>query len=381
MAFSWLAVDAVDGHVWGELADFTIDKARAVLGQVQTAQGTYPVASDTTPVDFLQGTVPWAIAILLISDMAPNPVGGWYVNQRVRTLADLMSLPLVSGEGILERRIVGNATFTGTDQNTILSSLVTSFLSAPPTGSTGLSGWPGRVNVVGGAGKVRDRTYLDINDQTLLTAAQELMGVIGGPEFTVTWEHLTSPERYLPVLNVGTRIGTAVTAGLGPQAVFEVGGTSTGGSVTDVTYAEDYSTGKGANFVTATGVTQADGSRPQRSVSTADTRRLAVEHRWNPSTTITDPATLLAHAQSQAILMANGARSLTLSSIASQGPIFGVDWFLGDDIGYSVGGQDQNAHETVPGFPGSLSGIARAIGWEMQPDIPTNIVTPILGSV
>jgi hypothetical protein len=434
MAYSWIAVDALTGKKWGDLPDFTIDSASLIFGQTQTANGSYPVASDSTPVDWLLGSVPWSVAILLISDAAPNPVAGWYINQRVRSEGDVLTIPLVTGEGYFERRYVGTpGAFNQVDQNTIAVSLVTSYAAAAPSGSTGLSGLPITVNVIGAAGTLRDRTnYLDVNDQSLSTALQELMGVQGGPEYTVTWQHLSGPERWFPVFNVGTRIGSPVTAGLGPQAVFEMAGTSTGGSVTSVAFTEDYSSGKGANFVTATGMTAADGTRPQQSVSAADARRPALEYRWNPSTSITSTSDLLAHALQTIPLMKDGSRALTLSTIASEGPIFGLDWFMGDTVGYSIGGLVDDPRmkptivfadifwdifldtfgtpnlgsfpssfpstfgvanevtyvkanplgmESVPAFPGGLKGQARVVGVQFQPDVPTPIVTPILAGV
>jgi hypothetical protein len=433
-SYSWIAVDALTGKKWGDLPDFFVDTVSLIIGQTQTETGTYPISSDSTPTDWLLGTVPWSVAVLLIADDAADPLGGWYINQRVRDQGDTLSIPLVSGEGYFERRYVGSpGPFNSVDQNTVAASLVSAFAVAPPSGSSGLSGLPMIINVVGGAGNKITRTnYLDVNDQTLSTALQELMGVQGGPEYTVTWRHLSNPERYFPVFNVGTRIGSPVTAGLGPQAVFEMGGTSEGGSVTSAVLTEDYSSGKGANFVTATGMTLADGTRPQQSASAADVRRPALEYRWNPSTSITDSATLLAHALQTIPLMKDGSRALTLSTIASEGPIFGRDWFMGDTVGYSIGGLVDDPRmkptiifadifsdifldtfgtpnsasfptsfpstfgaanemtyvkvnplgiESVPAFPGGLKGQARVVGVQFQPDVPTPIFTPILAGV
>ena len=47
---------------------------------------------------------------------------------------------------------------------------------------------------------------------------------VDGIQFSIEWEHLTSPERYCPVLFVGSRIGTPVQAGLAPSAVFDLPG-------------------------------------------------------------------------------------------------------------------------------------------------------------
>jgi hypothetical protein len=62
-------------------------------------------------------------------------------------------------------------------------------------------------------------------------------------------------------------------------------------------------------------------------------------------------------------------------------PRLGIDWSIGDDIGYVIGGSavDERGqeYETVPGFPGGVQGSARAIGWELNlTGIET--VTPVL---
>jgi len=209
MARSYIAVDALTGKPWGDLPAVTIDDASSTIGNSATATGTYPIASDQTPQDWLLGTVPWGVAILLVSDDASDPLNGWYINRRVRTEGDTMSLSLVTAEEYFNRRYVGTVTYTGLDQNTICTSLVTSYVIAPPAGASGLSGLPMTTNVVGAAGTARTRAYSDSNDQTVMAALQELMGVQGGPEWSVTWKHLTSPERYFPQFNVGTRLGSS----------------------------------------------------------------------------------------------------------------------------------------------------------------------------
>lgn len=172
-----------------------------------------------------------------------------------------------------------------------------------------------------------------------------------------------------------------------PSATFEMGGSSQGGSVTEITYTEDFSSSKGANFVTAVTQTQADNSRPQQVAFVADPRRPALEYRWSPSTSILDNVTLLAHAQQQLGIMQNGSRTLTLKSDATSGPKLGVDWFTGDTVNYSIGGQDQYGAESVPAFPGGPSGVAglagsaRVIAWTIDPDSMTPQVSPILGGL
>jgi len=377
------AVEAATGFPIADLADFSVDSLPATLGRPETFTGTMPInpADPAAPVNWIQASDPWCVAILRIDDVTNNVVGGGYVNQRVRTQGDTVSIPLVTAEGYLDRRMTGAYAPTATDQNTIASQLVTQF--AATASAAGLNGWPVTINVVGAAGTTRDRIYAVTDRKTVLANLTELMGVQGGPEFTVTWTHLSSPERWLPVFNVGTRIGSTPMPGLSPAVTFELGGTMTGGSIIDLAYTEDFSTGKGANYVTAYGLTDpTTGLAQAQSVAyTGSPRQLEVDYAWNPSTSITDAATLLLHAQQQLPFMQQGSRSLAMSIQGNTFPQFGVDFFLGDVVLYRVGGKDASGQETVPGFPGGLTGTARVIGVKRQPDIANPITTPILGGI
>jgi hypothetical protein len=60
-------------------------------------------------------------------------------------------------------------------------------------------------------------------------------------------------------------------------------------------------------------------------------------------------------------------------------PQLGVDWNLGDTIGYNIGGLDANGNDTVPAFPGGVSGTGRAIGYTLAVS-ETSILTPVLAA-
>lgn len=385
MSFSWVACEALTGNVIADLPLFSIDACRLTLGRYETATGTMPIddtlpeGQSQVPENWLYAIEPFSSVIILRDDSTGNAIWGGYTQNRTRTSGDTVTIPLVTAEGYLDRVYVGDSTFTATDQNTIATTLVSIYAAAALAGIPGI---PITTSVSGAAGTTRDRTYQDVNDQTLYTALTELMGVQGGPEWTISWQHLSSPERYVPVFNVGSMIGNSVSAGMGPNATFEMGGQSRGGSVTEVTYTEDYTSGKGANYVKAVSTPNADGTRQTGIASVgSSSRRPHVEYRWNPSTSITDTTTLLQHAWQTLPIMQTGARSLALASKHDEGPQLGVDFNIGDVVGYSIGGLDQYGNETVPAFAGGLQGTARVIGWQLQPDVPTPIVTPVLGGV
>ena len=363
----WLAVDLRTGGILADLPDLDVESVSSVLCAVSTTMASLPVP--TAPENWLRATLPGAVAMVLVDDAqdgtTPVPLWGGMATQRQRGAGDVVSLALATVEAYLDRRYLGDAAFTATDQNTIVHDLVTSFV---------LDGTFPMVVSASASATTRDRAYLGTDDKTVLTALTELAGVAGGPEWTVTWEWLHAPERIVPVLQVADRIGSAVPAGLGPSATFEVPG-----PVTLADLVEDFSAGKGATSVMATS-TGTGATRPQSPVQTSgDTQRPTFEFRWTPSTSISDTATLTAHAQQTLAVLADGSQALSLSANLNDAPRLGRDWWIGDDIGYRVGGIDSAGVDTVPAFPGGISGTARAVGWKMTLT-GVRTVTPILAA-
>jgi hypothetical protein len=150
-----------------------------------------------------------------------------------------------------------------------------------------------------------------------------------------------------------------------------------------------------------------------------DDGRPTFEVDIQPSTSITDIATLTAHAQSALVTLAPGGRALALSAVVEKAPLLGSAWVLGDDVGYKIGGLERdprmhdvdvysdtwwpddiwplddiwgvftgrervpvnpNGRQSVPAFPGGISGVMRAIGWELTLD-GVMVVTPILATI
>jgi len=267
-------------------------------------------------------------------------------------------------EAYLDRRYVGDVTYTATGQNYIAGDLITRYVATGPLG-----GIPIRVVMIGGVGTLRDRTYTDASDKSVYSALNELAALDDPIEWTIGFEHQSSPERYTPVFYVGSRIGAAVMPGMAPTATFDLPG-----CITDALVTEDYSAGKGANSVIAfsSGVA---GSRLQSPAQIApDDGRPTYETRVTPSTSIVDVTTLTDHAVKILAVMKDGATATALSaSVLASGtkpaaPPLGTDWNLGDDVGFDL---------TAPAFPGGLVGLKRAIGWEMTLGV-TPTVTPIL---
>lgn len=364
--YSWVATEVLTGEIIADLRDLQVERVKLSLGRYESATAELPLP--TAPEDWERATLHGATNLILLRDNPDDPtrgipVWGGMVSKRNRNSGDLIPMTLATLEAYFDRRYVGDEEFVQVGQNIIVKTMVEKYIA---TGSNG--GLPIRVQIVnGGDGKLRDRTYTDTSDKSIYSVLSDLSGVEGGPEWTVGWEWQHSPERITPVLYVGDRIGNPVTEGLSANASFEIPG-----PVTEVSMDEDYSAGHGANDVMA--VSTADGNeRPQSDhIVTADPSRPTFEFRWTPSTSITSKDTLNSHASAGAVALANGQTSVSLSATSLAAPAVGVEWSLGDDIGYAIG-----SGAVVPAFPGGRDGVARAIGWELTlGGSPT--VTPIL---
>lgn len=358
MTYQWVSTDTRTGRVLADLPDLSVSTVTQVLGAYTSASASLPLP--TAPEGWERATLHGGATLVLLDDAGegqPVPVWGGGVTARRRGDGDIVSLSLATPEAALDRFYVGDVTYTATGQNAIVADLIARYVTTMPF----------RVVQVGGAGTLRDRTYMDASDRTVLSAIIELSGVQGGPEWTVGWEWRHDPERITPVLYVGARIGSSPIAGLAPAASFDMPG-----SVTKIELTEDFTAGKGATDVMAVS-SGVEAARPQSPHQVAaDVSRPGFEYRFTPSTSISDPATLTAHAQRALARMVDGAVAMSLTAAVESAPRLGVDWFIGDDVGFDVGALGQ-----VPAFPSGLVGTARCIGWELSLVEPLT-VTPIV---
>ena len=408
MTLAWISVDAKTGGVLADLPDLDVPKVSRSICRYDSTTATLPVP--TAPEGWELATRPGGAVMILLDSDAPNPLWGGMVNQRTRGSGDILSLSLATEESYFDGRFVGDETYVGIGQNAIVADLFSKYVSVGPLG-----GIPIRVEQVGGAGTLRDRTYTDDSDKSIYSVLTELAALTDGIQYSVEWERtiVAGKPIYTPVLYVGSRIGTPVMAGMAPSATFDLPG-----CVTEASYAEDFSGGRGANSVVA--VSTATGNvRPQSPPQlAADDGRPTREYRFTPSTDITITDTLTDHASKALAALATGANALTLSAAVAAAPKLGTDWILGDDVGYQIGGLEAdprarwtpgfsdlfsdiftdmfgtytgmdktlvnpNGRPSVPAFPNGLSGVARCVSWELSfgtPEAPKIIVTPTLES-
>jgi len=348
---TWFACDFVSGSIITEFPSL------APQGPISRRLGTY--TSTAFNLD-LSGAAPdWRGASEYGRVLVVGVVGGLPIWVGSLTLRNAGSSPVAgvtasTFEGYLDRRYAGDMTYTATDL-----SLIAAGLLAPVQATMSCLD----VNAVA-CGVVDDRTYADSDDKSVCANLTELMGVDGGPEWTVdpVWNSDRSGFRLLA--RIAPTIGTGA---LVPTAVFDYPG-----CVTSYEEAGSYEDGKGATVVKATGA----GEGTDRAVSATYTSGLIAagwpvyEYRWSPGSDISDTAILDSHAQAALALMESGASTWSLTAQVSEAPQLGVDWALGDAVRLVV------APGSSPGHPDGVDVTERAWSWSW--DTSAQTVSPVL---
>lgn len=354
MTLSYISVAAKTGAILADLTDLVMSGPMPkTLMRYESQSAKLPL--DSAPVNWITATDEKAATIICLAEDGTTPLWGGWVITRETDETDWVTLSLATIESYFDGRYVGDETFTGMDQNLIVQYLVNKYAGD-------VDGIPIRVQIVGGAGMVRDHSLADAGDKTLYSVLGELSGLIGGPEWTVGWEVVNN--LYTPVLYVGTRIGNAVSPGLGPNATFELPG-----PVTKAKLVEAYSSGQGANNVMATssGIGTARPQSPPQTPPGGYGNRPRVDHRWSPGTSITTIPDLTAHAQRALGAMKDGSKALTITASRTEKgcPQLGAMFGIGDDVGFNL---------TTKAWTTGLKGTARVMGWQLD----DNTITPIV---
>lgn len=343
----WIACELVSGD--------KIAYLQGVEGTISRALGAYTSDTLTVPAPLtgplaMQGLLhqsiwpdqlPTVMVVCVVNDL---PQWGGIV-WKVRGGTDArIELGCATLESYLDRRYIGEHTFTQVDQATIVGTLgqavnvegIDLEIDAPLSGT------------------LRDREYHDDEDATYYTRLTELMDVDGGPEWTIDLDWKTSTKQGIrKILRVRDRIGS--TTPRGPLATQSKAVTHYG-----VTY--DYGKDRGANDVLA--YSSGEGVvRPQsqhiRNTIAIESGVPRVEHRWSPSSSIKSTTVLNSHATSALYRLDGGTTSLAVTSRWNVAPArLGIDLDLGDDISYSLVG---HMHPT------GLNGTARMVGYRLDP--------------
>lgn len=354
----WISCDVVTGRIIEELPDLKVSGGLSdALGAISTAQFTLPIplpGADTTRQ--WEGATEPGRVMLVALDPDDQPFWGGIVTRRRGGTGPTLQLSTTSLHGYLNRRYVGDHEWSNADDTSVIAAGL--LADAAPEG----------INLVVDAppsGKLRDRTYKDKDNKTVYRALTELSGVIDGPEWTIdlAWQNadqnvITKTVRIRPRIGVAALDAPTAVFTTTPSAVFD----TTGEAAADYDYDEDVSEGKGANHVLAysSGQGQAQPfSDPARDETLLAAGWPRYEHRFQPSSSITDVSTLNSHAQARLAVMRLGGRAWVIEARWSQYPRLGRDWRIGDDIGWDLVGHRH---------PNGVQGMGRAIGWDVDPD-------------
>lgn len=352
-ALRWLSVNLMTGQTMAELPQvISQDPLRRTLNQYESVNASLYVTEGISS-DWLAACDPMRTALIAFRGQPGAEVvfwGGVVLGRDRSSGSNEVQLTLATGDCYLDRRYTGayttdpGSTGATKDQNQIVADLVNEFVSSN-------GGLPITVTTVGGAGTQRYEIYNDYDDKTVYSNLQDLSQLVNPPQFTVDWVWNHTTNLITPVLYVGNRIGTAVPAGLAPAVVFD------SASYVSCGYKEDWTSGNGANDLYAVGTGSGLSRAYGTAVATNFDGRPRVQYRWNPTTSIFDPLTLTQHAQRALSIVGNGTNTVTITAdINSANKQLGVDWYLGDDIGYVIDG---------PAFPDQPTGYGQCIGYQV----------------
>ncbi|MGH8878566.1 MAG: hypothetical protein ACRD0P_14680, partial [Stackebrandtia sp.] len=359
-AVTWLGCELESGQIIAELPDVTGPASR-VLGASTSSNLKVPIPNPKALR--LAEAATESGATMLVCVVNDVPTYGAAVLRDQGGSDALLDLACVSLEGVLDRSYVGDHAWTAHDE--------VSVIAAGLVGDANRDG-AGFIIDAPATGVLRNRVYYDRDDVTVLAALQELMGVQGGPEFTVDldWTDATKTA-VAKIVRIRPRIGLGAAA---PDTVFTVTAPSVfagrGSSEATYTYTRDFSEGRGSRYVIATGNGEGE-SRPQSDPQSAvPPGRFRWEHRFSPPGGVTDTEELNAHARAELARLLNGSETWEVQARWDASPRLNVDWKLGDDVAWDLTGHRH---------PDGVQGQGRVIAWDLDQQSGTvrpTLITP-----
>lgn len=343
---AYYIVDALSGDLVDELPRLD-GPLTHVLGASSSSSLTHPIL-DPGSFGYRPGVAaaltPLSRAILAVVHNVPIWLGT--ILPRSWSSAPSIGVAAVTSEGYFARRYVGDHVFSQVDQATIAATLLGDAGDIPGVGY-------GQALTINPTltGVKRDRTYKASDHKKVYDALRELAQVEGGIEWTVRLGWTSSARtRIQRVAEIGTRLGTASA---NPDVVY-----STHGPARPIyQYSEDHADGKSANYIRA--YSSGEGSsQPVSSPAVLPgllTSGVPIyEQHFQPSSSITDTATLDAHARAQLARIGGGTKTWKVSVLWDAWPRLGVDYQLGDDIALELEG---------PAHPDGIKMVVRPIGF------------------
>ncbi|MDX3527133.1 hypothetical protein P1P75_11935 [Streptomyces sp. ID05-39B] len=351
---AWLACDLRSGRIAEELRSLSgsgpIERKLSVSSSAQ-----FDLNLAKAPADWEAATDPGRTLLVAVDTLTSQPIWSGFILTRSGGTGRTIQLGAATPEAYLDRRYTGTYTGIDRDQALIMGDLVTAatVVEAPPF----------EVDAPTNSAPIVYQ-LLDGDDRTVLSALQELTGMDGAPEWTIDTEWADAAQTAIQlVLRVRPKIGVQSDS---PESVFDMPG-----CVASYVLTESYEQGKGATQVRAWG--EGEGNARLRSADQTATDLITAgwcrwEHRFTPSTGLTDPDQLDAHAIQGLAQQRTGTKTWTLEATASRAPRLGRDWNLGDSVRLQVA--------TSLRHPGGAEVVSRAYAWQL--DTADDKVTPFL---
>lgn len=333
--FQFLSVSLTSGVVLAEFSDLQVSKFSYRFEEKTSETVTIPWRN--IPSNWNEATIPYGVAIVLVSGL--TVLWGGIVVKRERVLQDSgLSLTLATVEHYFDSVYVKDHTYSKCDQCEIVKDLVSSTLTDHRfTLLTNVSS--SRI--------LRDRTYKESSEKTLLSVLQDFSNVQNGPEWCTSWQAVEG-GRYLPVLTVADRIGSST-----PITTFD------DSVMTSFRIVEDYTTGYGSNMVVAVGGTSDEGQLRSDVMTVNQYYRPVVEYVARASDSITQKDTLNAHAMSALRQLQDGTNTVAMTLDLMSAPVVYKDWSPGDVVAWNI--TDDSGR--LMGFD---HGEARVVGYDID---------------
>jgi hypothetical protein len=349
---AWYGCDLRTGGIVEDLRSLKPTGALSrKLGDTTTLQ--FELNLPGAPSGWDAATAPGRSVFVAVDTATDTPIWAGAVLAREGGSVQTAQLGAATLERYLDSRYPGTQTLIATDQAAVISALVT----------PALTGGPPIIIDAPATGVTMNYLTQDGDDKTILSCLKEIMGLEGGPEWTIDVQWNATHDGFAFPLRVRPTIGTQTQT---PEGTFDLPG-----CVSSYTLSESYEDSKGATVVTARG----EGEGTSRLTSSAHEATALIaggwprwEYRYTPATGVTDPDQLEAHAAQSLTLMQQGAQVWSIEAVASKAPRLGSDWALGDSVRLAV--------QTSPRHPQGVDVVARCWAWELDPS--ADRIRPIL---
>ena len=348
----WAAYDPRTGDVLEDLPGLRITSSISqIIGRGDAVTAALPITDRLTD-RWRTATTPKRVVIAGIHDPGgPNPAdatvlwAGW-VDHREYGSGPEIVLRLQPPEEWLARNYIAAQAHTQQPGTAIMRSLGLDRVAAQFHGDV----------IERVSSKLHDRTYTDDQDKTCLSAMQDLMRIIDGVEFALTWR-IDDDGRLCLVATTAQKLGRRATLEQPAGVLLD---------------RAEWSLAEDAGSTIWTGVATREGDERVAVTRRADhlisQGYLELERRWQPDTGSVSESIIAGYVDAARTAEQDGISALDIT-VHLDDVMPGRDIGLGDDVVVEL---------TNPDLPGvEISTTLRLLGWVADPDPQSGEITQI----